>query len=69
MASLNLSGPALAAPAGITPSFKDPPNHNGLAIASFITKMAISRTCLLLQCYGKFSVVKKICIEDGRLSW
>lgn len=67
MASLNLSGPALAAPVGITPKFEDPPNHNGLAIASFIAMMAISTTCLLLRCYGKFFVVKKICTEDGKL--
>ncbi|KAF2997010.1 hypothetical protein E8E14_004206 [Neopestalotiopsis sp. 37M] len=67
MASFNLSGPALAAPAGVIPNFEDPPNRNGLAIASFIAMLVIATVCLVLRCYGKFFVAKKMNIEDGLL--
>ncbi|CAJ2512966.1 Uu.00g010850.m01.CDS01 [Anthostomella pinea] len=64
MASIDLSGPALAPPAGVTPNFDNPPNSDGTAQVALILMMIISTLCIILQGYSNVYLTRKLHTED-----
>ncbi|KAL2817190.1 hypothetical protein BJX63DRAFT_386336 [Aspergillus granulosus] len=60
-----MAAPALAAPAGITPNFDNPPNRNGLAWVVTTLCMVIATMCLLLRLFFRSWVEKKFRIEEA----
>lgn len=65
--SFNLSGPALAPPAGQTSQFINPPNDNSLGLGAFLLMLVIASIFFVVRLYGKIYIIKKIEVEDGEL--
>ena len=59
-----LALPALAAPAGTTANFDNPPNQNGLAWFVTTFCMVVSTLCLFIRLYAKVWMTKKPGIEE-----
>ena len=59
-----LAQPALAAPAGVTADFDNPPNRNGLAWFVTTFCMIIATLSLLIRGYAKLWVKKEIHVEE-----
>jgi hypothetical protein len=66
--TMDLDGPALAPPEGVTPNFDNPDNQNALARGVLATCAAIATICLLLRIYGRFYLLRKVSAEDGTCS-
>ncbi|KAJ5093637.1 hypothetical protein N7456_009498 [Penicillium angulare] len=64
---MDLNGPALAPPAGITSNLDNPPNNNALAIGVFSTCAAIATICFLMRAYARIFLLKKVQIEEGEI--
>lgn len=64
MTVYNLSAPAMAAAAGITPNFDNPPNNSTLGWAALTLMMVISALCVMLRAYCKTFLAKRLQIED-----
>lgn len=62
---MNLNGPALAPPPGVTPDFESPPNNNPLAIGVISACTAVSTICLLLRAYARVWLQRRVQIEEG----
>lgn len=67
-ASFNLSGPALAPPPGLTSQFVNPPNDNSLGLGAFLLMLVVASIFFVVRVYGKIYIIKKIEVEDGKLS-
>lgn len=64
-AALDLDGPALAPPDGVTPDFSRPENKNGLAIFVLTLCAAVATICLLLRAYARVYLLRKVGLEEG----
>ncbi|KAJ5960047.1 uncharacterized protein N7479_007197 [Penicillium vulpinum] len=62
---MDLNGPALAPPDGVTPNFDNPPNNNALAIGVLSACAAVSTICLFIRAYGRIWLLRKVQIEEG----
>lgn len=62
---MDMDGPALAAPEGVTPNLDNPANENGLAMFVLIFCSVISTICVLLRAYGKVYLLKRFQLEEG----
>ncbi|KAJ5704232.1 hypothetical protein N7493_011370 [Penicillium malachiteum] len=60
---MNLSGPALAPPAGVTSNFDNPPNNNPLAIGVFAKCASVATICILLKAYASLWIAREVQIE------
>ncbi|RMJ10260.1 hypothetical protein CDV36_010106 [Fusarium kuroshium] len=61
---MDLDGPALAPPKGVTSNFVNPPNNNPLALGVFISCCIISTICIILRGYGRVFLLRKVQIEE-----
>ncbi|KAI1105775.1 hypothetical protein F4804DRAFT_331024 [Jackrogersella minutella] len=64
-----LDGPALAAPAGITPQFDNPPNNNGLAHGVIAACVTVATICLLIRAYARLVLFKQLKPEDYMIAF
>lgn len=62
---MDMDGPALAPPEGVTPDLDNPANENGLAMFVLIFCSVISTICVLLRGYGKVYLLKRFQLEEG----
>lgn len=62
-----LAAPALPPPAGVTPIFDNPPNHNTLAWFVTTMCMVVATLCLFLRAYVKIWIDKRFRVEEGTL--
>ncbi|OQE07488.1 hypothetical protein PENVUL_c013G07687 [Penicillium vulpinum] len=62
---MDLNGPALAPPDGVTPNFDNPPNNNALAIGVLSACAAVSTICLFIRAYGRIWLLRKVQIEEA----
>lgn len=67
--SMDISGPALAPPAGQTSHFDNPPNNNSLGLGAFLLMLAIASLFFCIRAYGKLYVIRRVEVEDGKLFW
>ncbi|KAJ6031691.1 hypothetical protein N7540_002423 [Penicillium herquei] len=61
---MDLSGPALAPPAGVTSNFDNPPNNNPLAIGVFATCASVATICIFMKAYASLWIARKVQIEE-----
>ncbi|KAL5338238.1 hypothetical protein BJX70DRAFT_215430 [Aspergillus crustosus] len=61
---MDLDGPALKPPEGITPQFNNPPNRNGLAIAVLSTCAVFATICCFLRGYARVVLLRKLQTEE-----
>ncbi|CAI7633259.1 unnamed protein product [Penicillium glandicola] len=62
---MDLDGPALAPPAGVTSNFDNPPNNNPLSIGVLSACAAVSTICIFIRAYARVWLLKKVQIEEG----
>lgn len=62
-----LAEPALQAPAGATPNYANPPNHNGLAWFVTILCIAVGTICLLLRAYARMWKPRQVRTMEGKI--
>ncbi|KAH8689592.1 hypothetical protein BGW36DRAFT_412363 [Talaromyces proteolyticus] len=61
---MDLNGPALQPPEGVTPNFDNPPNNNRLAYIVLTLCAVVATICLLLRLYARVILLRKIQIEE-----
>lgn len=60
---VNLDGPALAPPAGVTPNLVNPANDNDLVGGVAIFCLVVVTIMVLMRCYTRYEM-KRFLIED-----
>ncbi|KAI1448855.1 hypothetical protein F5Y02DRAFT_283264 [Annulohypoxylon stygium] len=64
-----LNGPALAAPADITPNFDNPPNNNGLAYGVVAACVSVATICLCIRGYARLFLFRQLKPEDYMIAF
>lgn len=64
-AALDLDGPALAPPDGVTPNFDRVENQNELAIFVLTLCAVVATLCLFLRAYARAWLLRKVGLEEG----
>ncbi|PGG99347.1 hypothetical protein AJ80_09385 [Polytolypa hystricis UAMH7299] len=62
---MDLDGPALAPPEGVTSNFDNPDNQNELALGVLVTCVAIATFSFLLRAYGRIYLLRRFQIEEA----
>lgn len=63
-ATIDLNGPLLPAPDGVTAQLDNPPNDNGLALGVLITCVAIPTISVIIRIFQRIIMPRKLQIED-----
>ncbi|KAF7558193.1 hypothetical protein G7Z17_g19 [Cylindrodendrum hubeiense] len=61
---MDLEGPALAPPDGVTSNFNNPPNRNDLAWGVLLTCSIITTICFCVRAYGRLYLARKFQTEE-----
>ncbi|KAI1386461.1 uncharacterized protein F4822DRAFT_444849 [Hypoxylon trugodes] len=59
-----LDSPALLPPTGVDPSFENPPNNNGLAIAIITVTLALVVPAVMIRVWSRTILLRKVKVED-----
>jgi hypothetical protein len=65
---MDMDGPALTPPAGVTSDFDNPPNNNPLAVGVLSTCAAVATLCIIIRVYARVVLLRKVQIEEGMYS-
>jgi hypothetical protein len=63
---MDLDGPALKPPEGVTPNFDNPENGTPLVMAVTIISIVVSSLCMIVRAVARVLYSKKVTVADGK---